>query len=121
MSQHRKIAEDFSGHRFTETYPHLAQDVTWVARGESATVGRDAVIAACEKAAAELATMTTDFSTFRTVDGGDTIAVEAIGRYVDNDGAVSHVASCDLYTFDDGRLTEIVSYAVDVDDPAAGR
>jgi ketosteroid isomerase-like protein len=121
MSQHRTVAEAFSGHRFTATYPHLAEDVIWVARGESTTVGREAVVAACETAAAELAAMTTNFSTFRTVDGGDTIAVETVGRYVDKDGAVSNVASCDLYTFDDGRLTEIVSYAVEVDDPARGR
>ena len=114
MSLHRTVAEAFSGHRFTETYPHLAEDVIWVARGQSTTVGREAVIAACEAASAELATMSTEFTTFRTVDGGDTLAVETVGRYVDTDGT-SCVASCDLYTFVDGRLARIVSYAVDVD------
>jgi len=120
MSLHRTVAEAFSGHRFTETYPHLAEDVIWVARGESTTLGRDAVIAACEAASVELATMNTDFLTFRTVDGGDTIVVETVGRYVDTDGT-SCVASCDLYTFAHGRLARIVSYAVDieVDDPDA--
>jgi hypothetical protein len=121
MTQHRTVAEAFSAHRFTETYPHLAEDVTWVARGGSTTVGRDAVVAACETAASELATMTTNFSTYRTIDGGDTIAVETVGRYVDNEGTVSHVASCDLYIFGNGRLTEIISYAVEIDDPASGR
>ena len=116
MSQHRTVAEAFSGHRFTETYPHLAVDVTWVARGGSTTAGRDAVVAACEAAAVELRTITTDFLTFRTVDGGDSIAVETVGRYVD-DTTTSYVASCDLYTFADDRLSEIVSYAVDIDAP----
>jgi len=116
MSQHRTVAEAFSGHRFNETYPYLAEDVVWVARGGSTTVGRDAVIATCEAASVELATMSIDFSTFRTVDGGDTVAVETVGRYVDPDGT-SYVASCDLYTFVDGRLARIVSYAVDLDDP----
>ncbi len=91
-----------------------------MARGESTAAGRDAVIAAGEAAAAELATMTTDVLTFRTVDGGDTVAIETVGRYVEADGATSH-ASCDLYDSTDGRLTRIVSYAVEIDDPEAGR
>jgi hypothetical protein len=41
-----------------------------------------------------------------------------VGRYVDADGGVSLVSSCDIYAFDDGVLTSITSYAVELDPTA---
>lgn len=117
--QNRTVAEAFSGHRFRETYPHLSPNITWVARGESPTVGRDAVIAACDDSADELAQLSTEFLVFRTVAEADTVAVESVGRYVESDGATSYVASCDLYDFVDGELARIVSYASEIDEPSS--
>jgi hypothetical protein len=114
--QFRTTAEAFSGHRFNDTFEYLAPDVTWTARGESTTVGRDDVIAACQAAAEELGQMTTEFLTFRSIADGDAVAVETVGRYTEA-GADSFVASCDLYTFVDEQLSSIVSYAVEIDDP----
>jgi hypothetical protein len=116
-NQNRSVAEAFSGHRFRETYPHLSPDVTWVARGDSRTVGRDAVIAACDDSAEELSQLSTEFLVFRSVAEDDTVAVETVGRYVEPDGATSYVASCDLYDFVDGELARIVSYASEIDEP----
>lgn len=119
-NQSRSVAEAFSGHRFRETYPHLSPDVTRVARGASRTVGRDAVIAACDASAEELVQLTTEFLTFRTVAEADTVAVETVGRYVEADGHTTYVASCDLYDFVDGELTRIVSYASEIGEPTSG-
>jgi ketosteroid isomerase-like protein len=116
-AKNRAVAEDFSGHRFADTYQHLARDVTWTAYGDSHTVGRDAVVAACEASAQELGRLTTEFLTFRTVADGDTVAIETVGRYLEPDGQASYVASCDLYDFVDGLVTRIVSYAVEIADP----
>ena len=113
----RAVAEAFSGHRFTDTYDHLAASVTWTARGESQTVGRDAVIAACEASAQELGQMTTQFLTFRSIADGDSAAVETVGRYQEPDQEASFVASVDLYDFADGKVTRIVSYAAEIEDP----
>lgn len=49
------IAESFSRHRFAETFPHLADDVRWVAVGQVTMQGRQAVIDACEAATAATA------------------------------------------------------------------
>lgn len=110
----QEIAEAFSGHRFTETFPHLAPDVRWVSVGQSTLEGRDAVIAACEGSAAELAGVTTEFTRFVSVVGADAVAVDAIGRYVEAGGQTSVVSSCDIYEFDHGALTAITSYAVEL-------
>ena len=69
---------------------------------------------ACERTAADLAAVTTEFQRFRTVVGEDSVVVDSLARYTEADGDVSIVASCDVYDFDDGRITEIVSYTVEL-------
>lgn len=108
------IAEAFSAHRFAETYEHVAAGAKWVAVGEATMEGRDAIIAACDASAAELAATSTEFTRFVTVVGTDAAAVDSIGRYTDEDGSVSVVSSCDIYEFTDDELTAITSYAVEL-------
>ena len=47
MSTPREVAEAFSGHRFHDAYPALADDVRWVAVGAGEIVGRQAVVDSC--------------------------------------------------------------------------
>ncbi len=115
MTSPRRIAEAFSGHRFSEAYPALAPDVRWTAVGQGSLTGRDAVIAACEDTLAELATGTAEFLRFVVLADGDAAAVDAIGRYVDADGEISVVSSCDIYEFRDGSVSTITSYTVELD------
>jgi SnoaL-like domain len=109
-----ETAEAFSGHRFTEVFPHLAPDARWVLVGESPLEGRDAIVAACENASAELAGTTTEFTRFVTIAGTHAVAVDAVARYVDATGHTSVVSSCDIYEFDRDTLTTITSYAVEL-------
>ena len=111
------IAEAFSGHRFGETYDRLADDVRWVLVGQGVLEGRDAVVAACEASAAEMAQLaSTEFSRFVSVGDERLAAVDAIGHYVGADGTTSVVSSADLYEFDgEGRVTTITSYAVELE------
>ena len=109
-----KIARAFSSHRFELALPHLADDVVWTLVGADPLIGRKAVKKACERTAAELAGVTTEFQRFRTVVGEDSVVVDSLARYTEPGGDVSIVASCDVYDFDDGRITEIVSYTVEL-------
>ena len=109
-----KIARAFSSHRFEEALPHLTDDVVWTLVGSQPVMGRKAVKKACERTATELADVTTEFQRFRTVVGEDSVVVDSLARYTEADGDVSIVASCDVYDFDDGRITEIVSYTVEL-------
>jgi SnoaL-like domain len=111
----QQIAERFSSHRFAETYDYLSLDVRWSAVGGPATVGRDAVIAACEASSAELASTTTTFRSFRSVVGADAVVVDAVAEYREPEGT-SIVSSCDLYDFADGLVVAITSYAVELDE-----
>jgi limonene-1,2-epoxide hydrolase len=106
-----EIAAAFSRHRFADAYPHLAPDVRWIAHGVAETVGRDAVVAVCESTLADLRDATTTFRSFRVVDGGATVVVDAVAHYDQPDGEFV-VASCDLYDVADGLITTITSYTV---------
>ena len=111
---HQKVAEAFSSHRFSEVFPKMSADVEWVAVGESTVRGRDAVIQACEAAAAEMGQITTEFTRFISMAGPDAAAVDAIERYVEANGDTSVVSSCDVYEFANDQLSRITSYAVEL-------
>lgn len=112
-----QIAEAFSGHRFTETYDHLAADVRWVLPGHDPIEGKDAVVAACDASTVEMSQLVSaEFIRLVSVAGDRVAAVDAVGRYVSPDGSASVVSSADIYEFDDDGLVSIVtSYAVELD------
>ena len=56
--------------------------------------------------------MRTTFSAFKVVANQDSVVIDSRAEYVDHDGETSHVASCDIYDFVDGRLAGITSYTV---------
>lgn len=80
------------------------------------------MVQACEASAAEMAQLAgAGFTRFVSVAGGAVAAVDAIARYESRDGTVSVVSSADVYEFDDdGLLTTIASYAVELDGVADG-
>jgi ketosteroid isomerase-like protein len=118
MPTPRETAESFSGHRFADAYPALAPDVRWTAVGQGTFTGRQTVIDTCEATLAELAGTAVEFSRFVVVADDDAAAVDVVARYVAADGEVSVVSSCDVYGFAGGMLTEITSYAVELDPKA---
>jgi hypothetical protein len=112
-----QISEAFSGHRFADTYEHLAPDVRWVLLDHGAIEGKDAVVAACDSSAAEMAELpSVEFRRFDSVAGDRLAVIDAEACYESPDGSVSVVSSADLYEFDDrGLVTTITSYAVELD------
>jgi hypothetical protein len=113
----QQISEAFSGHRFAETYEHLAPDVRWVLLDHGAIEGKDAVVAACDSSAAEMSGLASvEFSRFDSVAGDRLAVVDAEARYESPDGSVSVVSSADIYEFNGaGLVTTITSYAVELD------
>jgi ketosteroid isomerase-like protein len=119
MTTPRETAEAFSGHRFRDAYDVLAPDVRWTSVGQGTVTGRQAVVDACEATLAELASTTVEFVRFVVVADDGAAAVDVVGRYVDADGEVAAVSSCDVYEFTGGLLTTLTSYAVELDPSAA--
>lgn len=107
------VARAFSGHRFEETFEHLADDITWRLPGQTDLTGKQAVVDACLGTLRELGATTTTWLRFVSTADGDVVAVDVVGRYDGPDG-VTAVSSCDVYEFADGLVTTITSYAVEV-------
>jgi hypothetical protein len=109
-----QIAEAFSRHDFEASYPYLAEDVRWNMVGESLVEGKENVISVCRESAAYLTSVTTDFGKFRRVITDNCIVIDSVAEYTDKDEKRSRVASCDLYDFINGKVSEINSYTVEI-------
>ncbi len=109
-------AEAFSGHRFAEAYPHLADDLRWEAIGNLVLLGRDAAIAVCEQTLTGLAEVTVEVLRARSAGDDRAVAVDTLTRYTGADGQATVVSSCDYYTFVDDRIAAITSYTALVDE-----
>jgi len=108
-----QISEAFSHHDFEAAYPYLADDVRWNLVGERLVEGKEQVIAVCRESAAYLMGVTTDFLKFRTVVTDDCVVIDSVAEYTDKEEKTSRVASCDIYDFTNGKVSEISSYTVE--------
>jgi hypothetical protein len=48
------------------------------------------------------------------VVGDESVVVDSLARYTADGADTSVVASCDIYDFVDGRISEIVSYTIEL-------
>jgi limonene-1,2-epoxide hydrolase len=110
-----QISEAFSHHDFEAAYPYLTDDIRWNLVGERLVEGKENVIAVCRESAAYLTGVTTDFVKFRTVVTDDCVVIDSVAEYTDKEAKPSHVASCDIYDFTNGKVSQITSYTVEVE------
>ena len=111
-----EIARAISGHRFDVAYRYVEDDVTWTLVGQGRLEGREAFIGACETTLAELNGVSTEFRQFRVLVGDDWVVIDSLADYAAVGAPTSTVASCDIYNFRDGRVTELTSYNIELDD-----
>jgi ketosteroid isomerase-like protein len=109
-----QIAEAFCSHKFTVTYPYMADDIKWIIIGGEDLIGREAVVARCEQSARFLETVTTTITKLKIIHADTTVVVEGAAQFLDQENKTSSVASCDVFKFSAGRLVEITSYNVEL-------
>lgn len=112
-----QIAETFIRWRFAETYPYMAEEIRWNAIGREEFIGREAVIAQCEKSARFLETVSGTLTKLILHRAGDFVIVEGAAQFVDREDQISRVASCDIFQFSEGRLVGITSYVIELNKP----
>jgi limonene-1,2-epoxide hydrolase len=110
-----QIAEAFSRHHFKAAYPYLADGVRWNIVGDKLVEGKEVVIAVCGESAAYLAGVKTDVVRFRAIVTAGCVVIDSVAEYTaEADEGISRVASCDIYDFADGQVSEITSYTVEL-------
>jgi limonene-1,2-epoxide hydrolase len=110
-----QISEAFSRHDFEATYPYLTDDVRWNIVGQRPVEGKEKVISVCRESAAYLTGVATNFVRFRSIVTDDCVVIDSVANYTDKEEKLSYVASCDIYDFTNGRVSEITSYTVEVE------
>ena len=76
--------------------------------------GREKVIEACESSAQYLATVSTRFLKFRVLSAEGYVVVDSTAEYSSVGQPSAIIASCDIYRFSDGNVTEITSYTIEL-------
>lgn len=109
-----QIAEAFCSHRFAETYPYMADEIKWDLIGREELVGREAVIDQCNQSAKYLKTVSTTITKLKMTRAENCVVVEGAAQFQDQENQTSAVASCDLFQFSDGKLVQITSYNVEL-------
>jgi limonene-1,2-epoxide hydrolase len=109
-----KLQKHFHTMTLRPAYPYLTDDIRWNLVGERRVEGKEKVIAVCRESAAYLTGVTTDFVKFRTVATDDCVVIDSVAEYTDKEEKTSRVASCDIYDFTNGKVSEITSYTVEV-------
>jgi len=108
-----QIAVAFCSHRFAATFPYMADEIKWNIIGREELIGREAVIAQCNKGAKFLETVSTTHLNLKTYRAETRVIVEGTAQFQDQENQTSSVASCDVFQFSDERLVEITSYVID--------
>ena len=108
-----QIAEAFCSHRFAKTFPYMADDIIWTMIGREKLIGREAVIAHCNKGLKFLETVSTTELQLKIYCAETCVIVEGAAQFQDKEDQTSSVASCDIFRFSDGWLVEIKSYVID--------
>ena len=113
-----EVARAISGHRFDVAYPYLDDDVSWTLVGHRRLEGREAFIGACETTLGELNGVSTEFRQFHVLVGDDWVVIDSRAAYAAAGAPTTTVASCDIYRFRDGMVTELTSYNIELgEDP----
>jgi len=108
------IASAFVHHEFSVAYPYFSDDVTWSLVGGVRFDGPAAVQSHCAASSAYLESVTTTFVGFSVMRGPDYVVVESEATYTESTGAKSAVASCDVFQFQEGLISSIVSYNIEL-------
>lgn len=108
----QQVAEAFSNGRFLETYPYLAENITWEIVNEKTLEGKKAVMDNCDQTAAYFETVTTGFKTLNCICSGDFVVMNGTAVFINAKNKRTEVSACDMYRFENGLLAQVTSYCI---------
>lgn len=95
----------------------MADEIKWNMIGREELIGREAVIEHCNKSSKFLETVSSTITKLKTYRVENYVILEGAAQFQDQENQTSSVASCDVFHFSDGRLVEITSYVIDLNQP----
>jgi ketosteroid isomerase-like protein len=107
----QEISNEFSRANFSFCYEHFTNNVEWKIIGDRTLKGKEDVIAFCEQMSSEIIGST--FNNFNAVTENDYIVIEGKCEYTSGDKQPGHVSYCDIFRFDDKKISSITSYCIE--------
>lgn len=106
-----EISQHFSEGDFPFCYEYFSNDIEWKLVGGQATKGRENVISYCDKMMVEMAGSV--LKNTNVISGDTNVAIEGICSYTSADNQPAEVLYCDVFHFDNGKISSITSYCIE--------
>lgn len=107
------IATSFSTGKFNLIYDFITPEAEWEIVGESLFLGKEQIIANCEKVGLYFNTVMTNFNIANILVDGDKVVINGTAEFFKNDQLVSFISACDFYQFNEQKqLVKITSYCI---------
>jgi limonene-1,2-epoxide hydrolase len=107
----KEISQQFSSGNFPFCYAYFADDIIWTIVGNKAVIGKEQVVAFCDKMMEEIASST--LNNTNIIAAENNIAIEGYCDYTDADNKACQIIYCDVYKFADDKISSITSYCID--------
>ncbi|MHA4842536.1 nuclear transport factor 2 family protein [Flavitalea antarctica] len=112
MQTTTEIGDTFSKGDFKSVYDSFDDHIQWNIVGSPAIIGKENVIAHCNKMLAEMDNSSMTNTHHIVTD--DTVVVQGYSSFTNQDNSPGKVEYCDIFRFDNNKLVEITSYIIEV-------
>ncbi|MFT4600148.1 MAG: hypothetical protein ACI857_000318 [Arenicella sp.] len=105
----KEIAESFTTGRFEDTFPYLAEGVTWNIVGDKELCGKSEVVSNCQATSEASNLVQKIFTQEQLIRDKNKIVIKGSGEFIRQGKRVNLIASCDVYEFNDNNEIETIS------------
>lgn len=108
-----EIAIAFSNGDFHKCFNFITDETIWNTPGEHYLLGKETIIAFCNKTSAYFNSLTTNFKQLNVIENDRCVAVNGTAEFIKDGQMVSFVSSCDVYEFtSENKIISITSYCI---------
>lgn len=108
-----EIAIAFSNGDFHKCFNFITDETIWNTPGAQHLLGKESIIAFCNKTSAYFNSLTTNFKQLNVIENDRCVAINGTAEFIRGEQLVSFVSSCDVYEFTpENKIISITSYCI---------
>jgi ketosteroid isomerase-like protein len=105
-----ELSQQFSEGNFASCYDYFTNDIQWRIVGDKMLEGKEDVMKFCENMLKE--SENTTFKNSNMVVENNSIVIEGNCKFMNEDNTEGEVNYCDVYQFEDDKISKITSYCI---------
>jgi len=107
----QKVNDAFSANKMEDFVAHCTDDVRWTMIGDKEYIGKEAILKSMSGMDVQPV-----FNNGQIIADGDQVASNGTFSMQNKDGSMYNAAFCDVYNFSNGKITNLISYVVELKD-----